>query len=153
WVARCAVELARQDEVITLMDHAAALAPDNLAVLLERADALGRVEAWDLAVKAYAAILGQHADALDAHTRANTFSKLAFIHKQLGHVPQTLAYYQKVLELEPRHEPTLKDLAHLHLGRGATDEAAASLRALAQSVAPEQRAQVLEELDDLAREK
>jgi tetratricopeptide (TPR) repeat protein len=151
--ARCALELGKSAPARELMDRAVAIDPANVAVLLERADALRRSEAWEPAVKAYQSILVQHAATLDASQRITAFGKLALIHQQLGRVPQTFAYYRKVLEIEPHHQETLQELAQLHLGRAEFDEAVASLRSLAETVAAEQRSPILEQIGDLYHDK
>lgn len=147
--ARCALEIGKSEPALKLMDRALAIDPSHLPVLLERADALRRSHAWEAATKAYQSVLVQHAAALDGPQRAAVFRKLALIHKELGHVPQTVAYYRKVLELNAHHEETLKELAELHLERAEFDEAVANLRALAESVVPDERSPILEQIGDL----
>jgi tetratricopeptide (TPR) repeat protein len=147
--ARCALEIGKSEEALKLMDRAVAIAPGNVSVVLERADALRRTGASEPAIKAYQSILVQHASALDASQRADAFRKLALIHKQLGHVAQSLSYYNKVLEVDAHHQETLKELTELHLARAEFEKAVASLRTLAETVAPDERAPILEQLGDL----
>lgn len=151
--ARCALEVGRFEQASKLMDRAVAIAPSDVSVLLERADALRRSEAWEPAIKAYQAILVQQTGALDGAQRATAFRKLALIHKRLGNLPQTLAYHRKVLEFDEHDQETLKDLTQLHLQRGEVDAAIATLRALAESVVQEQRAPLFERIGDLQHEK
>jgi hypothetical protein len=95
----------------------------------------------------------QHASVLDVPHRVAAFRKLALIHKQLGHVQQTFAFYHKVLELAADDRTTLEELAELHLEKEHFDEAAGMLRMLAGVVAPAEKAPILERIGDLLREK
>jgi tetratricopeptide (TPR) repeat protein len=151
--ARCALELGKSEPALSFLDRAVALDPDYVPVLLERADALHRIQALEPAAKAYHAILVEHAAAMEAQARATTFRKLALIHKQLGQLPQTFGYYHKALEFAPHDGQTLRELAELHLERGEFDEAVGMLRALAQVVAPAEKAAVLERIADLLADK
>jgi golgin subfamily B member 1 len=151
--ARCALEIGKSQQAIALMDRAVALDPDDIPVLLERAGALCRTEAWDAAIKAYQSVLVQHAGALDGRQRVTAFRELALIHKRLGSAPQAFAYFRKVLEVDPRHVETLKELVELHLERAQFDEAVGNLRALAETVSPQDKPQVLERIGDLSHDK
>src|SRR6185503_5750424 len=66
---------------------------------------------------------------------------------------QAQLFHQKVLELEPKHRATLKDLAELHVARGRFDEAIANLRAYGELATGAERSPVLERIGDLYRDK
>src|SRR5262249_58808885 len=105
--ARCALELGKADKALELFDRAVSVDASHVATLLERADGLRRLESWEAAIKAYQAVLVQHAAVLAPADRAGVFRKLALIHKRLENAPQTLAYYRKVLEFAPHDRETL----------------------------------------------
>src|SRR5262249_40539281 len=67
----------------------------------------------------------------------------------LGHAPQTLAYYRKVLEYAPHDLETLQELAEQHLERARFDEAVGTLRALVEAAPHEERAPILERIADV----
>jgi tetratricopeptide (TPR) repeat protein len=151
--ARCALELGDSEQALGLFDRAVAVDPGHIPVLLERGDALCRSRAWEPAAKAYQTILVQHAPTLEAPHRAAAFRKLALIHRQLGHAPQTFAYYHKALEFAPRDPGILHELAELHLEQAQFDEAAGTLRLLVDVVAPLEKVPILERIADLLHEK
>lgn len=150
--ARCALELGKGDRALELLDRAVAVDPSHVPTLLERADALRRTEAWEAAVKAYQAILVQHTERLAPAERAAAFRSLARVHQRLGRQPQALAYYRKVLDVDPRDRETLAQLAELHLERAQFDEAVGALRALAEVAAPEEQPRILERIGDLLQD-
>ena len=151
--ARCALEVGQGEAALAWIDRAVAVDPAHVPTLLERADALGRTGAHEAAIKAYQAILVQRAGALDAGQRVLAFRKLALVHKQLGNLPQTLAYLRKVLDVDAHDAETLRELVELHSGRGQLDEAVGVLRALAESAAPVEKAAILERVGDLQHDK
>ena len=147
--ARCAVELENTDRALEILDLALAAEPAHLGVLLARADALFRAQSWEQAARAYNSILVQHATALDRSQSADLYRRLALIQKQLGRALQAAAFYQKALELDPRHRATLEEMVELHLGRDHVDEAIATLRILADAVDPAEKPAVVERIADL----
>ncbi len=147
--ARCAVELGNGDRALELLDLALALDPAHLGVLLARAEALFRTESWEQAARAYNSILVQHATGLERSQSADLYRRLAHIQKQLGRAVQASAFYQKALELDPRHRSTLEEMVELHLARDHVDEAIATLRILADAVAPAEKPAVVERIGDL----
>src|SRR5262249_18685380 len=70
---RCALELGKLEQALQLMDRAVAIDPGHVPVLLERADALYRTQAWEPAANAYHAVLTQHAAVLEVAQRAAAF--------------------------------------------------------------------------------
>ena len=147
--ARCAVELGKGEQALELLDLALALDPSHLGVLLARAEALFRTQAWEQAARAYNSILVQHSATLERPQSADLYRRLAHIQKQLGRTVQAAAFYQKALELDPRHRATLEEMVELHLGREHIDEAIATLRILAEAVDPAEKPAVVERIADL----
>ncbi|HEU5059201.1 MAG TPA: tetratricopeptide repeat protein [Kofleriaceae bacterium] len=147
--ARCAVELGNTERALELYDLALAIDPAHLGVLLARADALFRAQSWEQAARAYNSILVQHATSLERSQSAELYRRLAMIQKQLGRAVQAAAFYQKALELDPRHRATLEEMVELHLGRDHGDEAIATLRILAEAVDPAEKPAIVERIGDL----
>jgi tetratricopeptide (TPR) repeat protein len=152
--ARCAVELGKLEEAITLFDNACAMG-QTPPILLDRADALYRAKRLDAAADAYHGITARHLAALDRAQLSVIYRRLAIIHTELGKLPQAQLYHHKVLDLEPAHRETLNDLTELHLVRAHHDEAIATLRTLAGlgGTSAADRAGYLERIGDLYRDK
>lgn len=150
--ARCALELAKFKTAIELYDLAAPL--DSTPATQEgRAEALYRSGQLDAAALAYQTIVARHQQALERAQLIAIYRKLATIQAELGKAAQAVAFYQKVLDLDGRHEETLDDLAELHESRGHFDDAIASLRSLAALAEPAKRIGFLERIGDLYRDK
>ena len=150
--ARCALELDRFATALELFELACAndAAP---ALQIERAEALYRSKALDAAAHALQTIVLRHGKALERDALVAVYRRLAEIHTALGKLSQAQLFHQKVLEADPGHRATLKDLADLHSARGRFDEAIANLRTLAERVEPGERAPILERIGDLYRDK
>ncbi len=150
--ARCALELDLFGSALELYDLACAI--DARPVLqIERADALYRSKSFEAAAAAFQTIVLRHAQALDRDALIGVYRRLAEIHTASGKTSQAQLFHQKVLELDPKHRATLKDLADLHQARGRHDEAIACLRTSLEVAPPEQRAPLLEKIGDLYRDR
>ena len=150
--ARCAVELDRLGDALELFEQAIALDPVP-ALQIERAEALYRSKALVDAASSFQSILLRHQQALDREQLLGVYRRLAEVHTALGKPSQAQLFHQKVLELEPKHRATLKDLAELHVARGRFDEAIANLRAYGELATGAERSPVLERIGDLYRDK
>jgi tetratricopeptide (TPR) repeat protein len=151
--ARCALELGNSNEALALFDRAVAIDPTHVPALFERADALHRAGSLEPAARAFQSILAHQNDALGPRDRAAVYRKLGRVHHQLGQHVQTVAWYRKSLDIEPRDRDTLLALAELHLEREQFDEAVGALVSLAELTPHEERLPILERIGDLQHEK
>jgi tetratricopeptide (TPR) repeat protein len=149
--ARCALELDKLGTALELYDQACAL-DTSAAMQIERAEAMFRCKHLDAAAAAFQTIVLRHAQAIDRDQLLGVYRRLAEIHGQLGKVSQAQLFHQKVLEIDPRHRPTLKDLADLHASRGRYDEAIANLRAYGELSGVAEKSAILERVGDLYRD-
>ncbi len=150
--ARCALELDKLGVALELYDQAAAL-DVRPALQIERAEALYRSKALVDAASSLQSILLRHQQVLDRAQLVAVYRRLAEVHTALGKTSQAQLFHQKVLEVEPKHGATLKDLAELHIARGRFDEAIANLRAFAELVSGAERSPIIERIGDLYRDK
>ncbi|HEY1815505.1 MAG TPA: tetratricopeptide repeat protein [Kofleriaceae bacterium] len=150
--ARCALELDKLGVALELYEQAATLDPSP-ALQIARAEAQVRSKALGLAASSFQSILLRHQAALDRDQLINVYRRLAEIHTALAKPSQAQLFHQKVLELEPAHRATLKDLADLHVARGRFDEAIANLRTYGELVDGPERSVILERIGDLYRDK
>ena len=151
--AHCAMELGNFAAALELYDLACSLDPVHVPTLLERGEVLFRKKAWPEATEAFQSVLARHGGGLTTAQSVQAFRRLAQIHKETARIPQAQAFLQKVLDVDPAHVDTLRDLAELHTGRARWDEAVAAMRLLADAVPEAQRPGVLERVGDLYREK
>jgi len=150
--ARCALEIDDLATSLELYELACAIDGDP-ALQIERAEALYRSKGLDTAAAAYQTIVMRHAQALDEAQLVGVYRRLAEIHTALGKPAQAQLFHQKVLDVDPHHRATLKDLADLHQARGRFDEAIASLRALLDVTTTPDRVTLLERIGDIYRDK
>jgi tetratricopeptide (TPR) repeat protein len=150
--ARCAVELGKFPAALALYDRAAPLDPGP-ATQLERAEALYRSKALDVAAAAYQTVTARHAAALDKAQLVTIYKRLAAIYDELDKASQAQLFYNKALDLVPADREALEGLAALYLARGRYDEAIASLRTIASQIGGEERASTLLRIGDLYRDK
>ena len=149
--ARCALELDKFATALELYDLACAI-DQSPAIQIERAEALYRSKSLDAAAASLQTLALRHAQALPPAQLLGVYRRLAEIHTALGKAAQAQLFHHKVLELDPHHRPTLKDLAELHLARGRVDEAIAHLRAIVESAPAAERVPLLERIGDLFRD-
>ncbi|MEO6777256.1 MAG: tetratricopeptide repeat protein [Kofleriaceae bacterium] len=149
--ARCALELDRFELAQSLYEQACAL-DAGPALAIERAEALYRARAFEVAAAAYQTILARHGSTLDPAASIAVYRRLAELQTTLGRAAQAMLFHRKVLELEPHHRGTLHALVELELGRGRVEEAIAQLRALVAIVDPAERVPLLERIGDLYRD-
>ncbi len=150
--ARCAVELGKLAQAMELFDLALAIDPSP-AVQLERADTLYRGKSLDASAAAYQTILATHGPSLKGAQLVDVLRRLAAIYTEVGKPAQAVTFHKKVLDIDPAHAATLAELTELYLAQGQVDDAIGTLRTLAASGTPAERAGYLERMGDLYRDK
>lgn len=146
---RCALELGKLGSAMELYDLAIANDPSP-TTQLDRAEALYRSKSLEAAAAAYLTVATK---GLDRKQQIAVYRRLGAIQAELGKVPQSIGFYQKVLDLEPSDPATLDALVDLHLAGGRYDDAVASLRSRAALASPTERIRFLERIGNLYRDK
>ncbi len=86
----------------------------HLPTLLGLADILYRMEDWDKAFKLYQMVLVHHRDDQGKEEIVNVFYRLGHIKAQIKERRKALNMFDKALEIDPSHEPTLEEVIGLH---------------------------------------
>ncbi len=113
-LGRVAVRLGRFEDAAKALQRAHELDPSDVDVVVDLADALYRAEAWDKSHKYYQMLLVHHRDELDASRRTELFHRLGVIKRELGERRKALNMFDKALDEDPAHRPTLEAVIGLY---------------------------------------
>lgn len=94
------------------------LAPNYLPILLGRADLLFRGQDWDQAFRLYQTILSTHRDEQSEEELVEIFYRLGTIKREVKEPRKAIGLYEKGLELQPHHRPTLEALIDMYSESG-----------------------------------
>ncbi len=153
-LGRVAVRLGRFEEAARALQKAHELDPGDVDVVLDLADALYRSEAWDKAHKYYQMLLVHHRDELDAARRTELFHRLGVIKRELGERRKALNMFDKALDEDPTHKPTLEAMIGLYEQARDWEQVIHYKKALLDAVdTDEERFALYVEIGDLWNEK
>jgi tetratricopeptide (TPR) repeat protein len=131
--------------------RAAELDPTHLEAQRGRAAwHFGRDE-WEPALDALKQILVHHANALPVSERVELHYQLGVCEKQQGRADKASQMFQRALQLDPTHRPSL--LAQVEGGEARPESIIDAKNALLQTAAPEEKIRLLGEIGDLWAEK
>src|SRR6185503_3229448 len=151
--ARTADELGNGDKALKYYKLAYDLDSTFLPVLLGRAALLYRMEDWDGAFKIYQTILVHHRDSQKESEIVDIFYRLGNIKLKQGERRKALNMFEKALEIEATHRPTLQ--AVIDLQQQANDwEAVIHAKRQLLSIAEEpEQVKLLDEIGDVYHQK
>jgi tetratricopeptide (TPR) repeat protein len=86
----------------------------HLPTLLGLADVLFRQQDWDKAFKLYQMVLVHHRDSQGQAEIVDIFYRLGYIKAQVKERRKALNMFDKALEIDPAHRPTLEQVVELH---------------------------------------
>ncbi|MDD5306402.1 MAG: tetratricopeptide repeat protein [Deltaproteobacteria bacterium] len=86
----------------------------HLPTLLALADVFYRKEDWDKAFKFYQMVLVHHRDKQGPEETVEIFFRLGYIKAKVNERRKALNMFDKALELDPNHKPTLGEVIVLH---------------------------------------
>jgi tetratricopeptide (TPR) repeat protein len=111
------------DEAAALEFYQAAYEADltYLPTLLALGDLLYRREDWDRAFKVYQSLIVHHSESKDVDL-VEVYYRLGIIRQKLGERRKAIHSFDKALELNPAHLPTLKALAEANEAAGEWEE-------------------------------
>jgi golgin subfamily B member 1 len=112
-LARTADELGNGDKALKYYKLAYDLDATFLPVLLGRAALLYKMEDWDGAFKIYQTILVHHRDSQKESDIVDIFYRLGNIKLKQGERKKALNMFEKALEIEATHRPTLQAVIEL----------------------------------------
>ena len=99
-------------------------------ILVGMADLLFDKEEWDRAFKLYQTILVQHRDVQSDDDTVRVYHRLGVIKSRQGERRKALNYFEKALEVQPHHQPTLQAMLDLQGEAGDWEGVIQAKRAL-----------------------
>ncbi len=116
WFAlgRTATELGDDERALKAFSHANQLDPQHLASLQGLAAVNYRLKDWEKAFKFYQMVLVHHRDTLTRDEVSDTFHRLGVIKREQGERRKALNMFDKALEEDAHHRPTLEAVVALY---------------------------------------
>ncbi|MEY4580950.1 MAG: hypothetical protein RL701_5653 [Pseudomonadota bacterium] len=111
---QCAEHLADDDVAVRAFGKALDLDPQDLVALRGLAAAHYRKKNWDNAFKHYQTVLVHHRDALSSAETVETCYRLGVVKREQGERKKALNMFEKALEEDGYHRPTLQALVALY---------------------------------------
>jgi tetratricopeptide (TPR) repeat protein len=153
-LAHAADRLDDQDKALKCYRHAYELDPTHLPTLVDRADLLYRRQQWDEAFKLYQTVMVQHRESQTDDQIVEIFHRIGTIKMKVGERAKSINMFEKALEINPGHRPTLEALAAAHAEAGEWDAVIKQKRALlAHSDNPEEKLRLHEEVIGIYKDK
>jgi tetratricopeptide (TPR) repeat protein len=113
-LAKAADQLGDGEKALRYYKLAYDLDSTHLPTLLDRASLLYRREQWDEAFKLYQTILVHHRDSQKESDIVEIFHRIGQIKLRTGERPKAINMFEKALEIQPGHRPTLEALVSIY---------------------------------------
>ena len=147
-LARTADELGNGDKALKYYKLAYDLDSTFLPVLLGRAALLYKMEDWDGAFKIYQTILVHHRDSQKESEIVDIFYRLGNIKLKQGERKKALNMFEKALEIEATHRPTLQAVIDLQQGSNDWEAVIHAKRQLLSIAEEPEKVKLLDEIGD-----
>ncbi len=153
-LGQCADNLQDDETAVKAYNQAFSLDSQDLPSLVGLALAYYRVKDWEKAFKYHQMVLVHHRDELGREQTTETLYRLGIIKKEQGENRKALNMFDKALEEDPDHRPTMEALVALYTGE-ADFEQVIHFKKLILGIAEndQERFMLLEEVGDLWLEK
>lgn len=149
-LAKACAELGLDEKALKYFKQAYDLDATHLPTLLGRADLLYRREQWDDAFKLYQSILAHHRDAQGDYQLVEVFHRIGRIKLKLSDRAKAINMFEKALEVQPGHKPTLEALVEIYTATGDWEAVIKQKRALlVNATSDAERLQFLQEIIDI----
>ncbi len=149
-LAKACAALGQDDKALKYYKQAFDQDSTDLPTLLGRADLLYRKELWDDAFKLYQTILVHHRDAQGDDQIVEIFHRIGRIKLKVGERPKAINMFEKALEIQPGHKPTLESLVEIYAATGDWEAVIKQKRALlANAVSDVERLDLLQQIIDI----
>jgi tetratricopeptide (TPR) repeat protein len=113
-LAKAADQLGEGDKALRYYKQAYELDSTHLPTLLDRANLLYRREQWDDAFKLYQTILVHHRESQKDSDIVEIFHRIGQIKLKVGERAKAINMFEKALEIQPGHRPTLEALVEIY---------------------------------------
>jgi tetratricopeptide (TPR) repeat protein len=117
-----AARLGEDEEAVRAFGRAHQVDPNDLSSLSGLAAAHYRRGEWEEAFKHYQMVLVHHRDQLGPEETTDTFYRLGVIKREQGERRKALNMFDKALEEDSHHRPTLEAVVDLHADNGEWEQ-------------------------------
>lgn len=149
-LAKAADQLGDEDKALRFYKQAYDLDSTFLGTLVDRAALLYKKEQWDDAFKIYQTILVHHRDTQRDDQIVEIFHRLGRIKLKLGERAKAINMFEKALEIQQTHRPTLLALIDVFTEAGDWEAVVRQKRSLlAGSQDANEKFQVLEQIAEI----
>ena len=146
-------KLGNSDDALEFYKQAFEADATYLPALEGLGQALLHKEAWDEALKVFQSILIHHRDSLTESEVVDVQWQLGDICQRQNQPDRAYKQFEKALEIDPDHGPSLRALASLDLAMENWDGAYARLSRVAEVAPGPERVEVLVEMSEIAADK
>ncbi|MDX2023641.1 MAG: tetratricopeptide repeat protein [Deltaproteobacteria bacterium] len=149
-LAKACAALGLDEKALKYYKQAFDLDSTHLPTLMGRADLLYRKEQWDDAFKLYQTILVHHREAQGDDQIVEIFYRIGRIKLKVGEKPKAINMFEKALEVQPGHKPTLEALSEIYAAAGDWEAVIKQKRVLlANARTDEERMELLQQIIDI----
>ena len=152
-LAKTADALGNRDKALKYFKMAYDLDSTSLPTLLGRADLLYRIEDWEGAFKLYQTVLVQHREAQRDSEVVDIFYRLGIIKLRQGEKKKALNMFEKALEIDPNHRPTLLAVIEMQTAQNDWEAVINAKRALLPVSDAEERFKLNSEMAEMYADK
>ncbi|MGF1469684.1 MAG: tetratricopeptide repeat protein [Sandaracinaceae bacterium] len=147
------MRLGHNEAAIKALSRAHELDPQHLPTLLRLSEAYYRSADWANAFKFYQTLLVHHRDALGRDELTDVFYKLGVVKREQGDRRKAQNMFDKALEEDPAHRPTLEAMVDLHRAAGDWERVIHFKKDILELVEGEERLNLHDQIGDLYYDK
>ena len=148
-----ALRLKDHDSAIKALSKAYQIDQQHLPTLLKLAEAYYGAADWEKAFKYYQMLLVHHRDSLGRDETTDVFYKLGVVKREQGDRRKALNMFDKALEEDPHHRPTLEAMVGVHEKGGDFEQVIHYKKQVLEIADIAERFDMLDSIGDLWHEK
>jgi golgin subfamily B member 1 len=153
-LGQSAGRVGENEEAVKALTKAYQLDAQHLPTLLELASAHYRSSDWEKAFKFYQMLLVQYRDSLDRDQITDIFYRLGVIKREQGERRKAINMFDKALEEDSHHRPTLEAVVGLYEAQGEWEQVIHFKKELLEVADnDDERFDLLQQVGDLWKEK
>jgi tetratricopeptide (TPR) repeat protein len=152
-LGRAAEHTRNPDRAMRAYRLAAENAPDELAPVAALAQLAYRQGDPEEAEKLYGRLVGDLRSALPESELVEAYHRLGVLARKRGALEDARSHFEQARKVDPGHRPTLEQLGELLHEKGEHQAVVETRRALLETASTDERANLLEEIGDLYRDK
>lgn len=144
-----ALRLEQHEAAIKALGKAYQLDAQHLPTLVKLAEAHYAAQDWERAFKYFQMLLVHHRDALGRDEITDVFYKLGVIRREQGDRPKALNMFDKALEEDPHHRPTLEAIVGIYEKTGEYQQVIHYKKLILELADIDERFGMLDEIGDI----